>query len=118
MKINREQLTPYKTKDASEIRELLHPDNSTITNQSLAEAVIKPGQTTEAHSHKLTEEVYYVLEGEGKMYLANDDFLVAAGDSILIKPGQIHYIKNTGACNLRLLCCCSPAYNHEDTFLA
>jgi len=117
MKVKREQLTPYKTKDGSEIRELLHPNNTAIKNQSLAEAVITPGQMTDAHSHKLTEEIYYILEGKGQMYLANDDFFVEQGDSILIKPGQTHCIKNIGESELRLLCCCSPAYSHEDTFL-
>jgi len=117
MKINRNQITAYKTKDGSDIRELLHPSHTAIKNQSLAEAVISTGQITEAHSHKLTEEIYYILEGKGQMFLGNDDFFVETGDSILIKPGQKHCIKNTGNSELRLLCCCSPAYSHEDTFL-
>jgi len=117
MKISRHDVASYTTKDSSEIRELLHPNNSSAVNQSLAEASISSGQTTAAHFHKTTEEIYYILEGSGKMFLDGRTFAVTRGDSILIKPGQTHCIENTGDEELRLLCCCSPAYQHEDTFL-
>jgi hypothetical protein len=37
------EVTPYITKDGSEIRELLHPDQHAVRHQSLAEAVIPAG---------------------------------------------------------------------------
>ena len=43
---------------------------------------------------------------------------VGPGDAIAIPPGQIHQITNTGSGLLRFLCCCAPAYEHEDTILA
>ncbi len=41
----------------------------------------------------------------------------APGDTVVIPPGLRHKLWNTGAEPLRLLCCCSPAYSHEDTVL-
>jgi mannose-6-phosphate isomerase-like protein (cupin superfamily) len=43
---------------------------------------------------------------------------VGPGDAIAIPPGAVHTIENTGGESLRFLCCCAPAYEHEDTVLA
>ena len=52
------------------------------------------------------------------MRLDNEEFAVRAGDTVCIAPGQWHSLYNTGTSELRLLCCCSPAYSHTDTELA
>ncbi len=117
MKIHRNQVSSYITKDSSEIRELLHPEKNPVKNQSLAEAIVYPQQTTSAHFHKNTEEIYFILEGTGEMRLGDRHFTVERNDSVLISPGQVHCIKNIGDSELRFLCCCSPAYDHTDTFL-
>ena len=115
--VNRNQVKLFITKDASEIREILAPRNSSIRNQSLAEAKLAPGQITEEHYHPHSEEIYYILRGRGKMWLENDSREVKAGDGIAIPPGKRHKIENTGEASLVLLCCCAPAYTHEDTIL-
>ena len=70
--INLEEVPAFITKDGSEIRELLAHRNSTIRNQSLAEARLKPGASTEPHYHPKTEEVYYILHGTGQMQIENE----------------------------------------------
>jgi len=110
-------ITPYITRDGSEIRELMHPDSHGNQLQSLAEAIIKPGETTLLHHHIKSEELYYILQGEGEMQLGNDTLQVKAGDSICIPPITRHNIKNTGNLDLKMLCCCSPAYSHSDTLI-
>lgn len=119
MKSSRNQISPYDTKDGSLIRELIHPQRDPgARHQSLAEAEVSPGATTRLHRHLKTEEIYHILSGEGLMTLAESRFSVAPGDSILIPPGTWHCITNTGTAPLRLLCCCSPPYSHEDTVLS
>lgn len=117
MKTSRHQISAYRTKDGSEIRELLHPEQHGGKNQSLAEATVLSGQTTQKHFHKQTEEIYFILEGSGQMFLGDEVFEVRAGDSVLINPGTTHCIQNNAPEILRFLCCCSPAYQHNDTFL-
>jgi mannose-6-phosphate isomerase-like protein (cupin superfamily) len=107
----------FITKDGSEIRELLAHRNSCIRKQSLAEARLAPGLTTAAHHHPQTEEIYFILEGEGRMYLGDEARDVGPGDAIAIPPGMVHWISNTGDTPLRLLCCCAPGYEHDDTVL-
>ncbi|HTG44293.1 MAG TPA: hypothetical protein VK633_07145 [Verrucomicrobiae bacterium] len=46
---NLDSVGPFMTKDGSEIRELLAHRNSVIANQSLAEARLAPGASTQEH---------------------------------------------------------------------
>ncbi len=117
MKTQYADIVAYVTKDGSEIRELLHPDHHGARNLSLAEATVLPGNRTQLHRHHVTEEIYHVTAGRGRMTLENDAFEVCGGDSILIPPGTPHCIEAIGSEPLRILCCCTPAYSHEDTEL-
>jgi mannose-6-phosphate isomerase-like protein (cupin superfamily) len=108
---------PYITRDGSTIRELLHPDKHGNSAQSLAEARIAPGNSTLLHRHHQSEELYHITGGEGVMILGDKRFPIKVGDSVCIPPGTPHRVKNTGADELVILCCCAPAYRHEDTEL-
>lgn len=111
------QIAPFTTKDRSEIRELLAHRNSCIRHQSLAEARIQPGASTQEHYHIKTEEIYYITHGTGRIRIESELRDVCPGDAIAIPPGKKHKIWNTGTEILRLLCCCAPAYEHEDTVI-
>jgi mannose-6-phosphate isomerase-like protein (cupin superfamily) len=110
-----EQAEPFTTADGSTIRELLGLPTAPVRNQSLAEATLAPGQSTERHHHAEAEEIYYVVEGAGEMELDGDRRPVTVGDAVLIPPGARHQIRADGS-GLRFVCCCAPAYRHEDTF--
>ena len=117
MKTRYADLLAYVTKDGSEIRELMHPAVHGNRNQSLAEAIVRPGQRTLMHRHLQSEELYHVTAGEGVMALDGRTFSIACGDTILIPPDTPHCVQATGAQPLRILCCSSPPYTHEDTSL-
>jgi len=110
-------IVPYLTKDGSEIRELMHPAVHGNRRQSLAEAIVPPGAATRLHRHRASEELYWFAAGEGVMVLGEECFPVAAGDTVCIPPGTPHRVSNTGAGELKMLCCCAPAYSHDDTEL-
>jgi mannose-6-phosphate isomerase-like protein (cupin superfamily) len=114
---NIDRVPAFTTKDGSEIRELLAHRNSAIRNQSLAEARLKLGAATTPHYHPRCEEIYYILVGEGAMRIEAETREVSPGDAIAIPPGQIHQIRNTGAVELKFLCCCAPGYEDGDTVL-
>ena len=114
---NLKNLTPFITKDGSEIRELLAHRNSVIRNQSLAEAHLPAGTSTQEHYHVKTEEIYYITHGAGRIRIAGETRDVKVGDAIAILPGCKHKLWNTGSKPLRLLCCCAPAYEHDDAVI-
>jgi len=103
--------TPFTTKDGSTIRELHHSEV-----QSLAEATLPAGKSTQRHYHRRSEEIYFLLEGEGTLELDGESRRVAPGDAILIPPGAWHEI--SALTDLRFLCCCAPPYSHDDTYFA
>lgn len=111
------QVPAFTTKDGSEIRELLAHRNSAIRQQSLAEARLPAGASTTPHFHPQTEEIYYILVGQGRMRIMDEVCDVGPGDAIAIPPGLVHQITNTGRDTLTFLCCCAPGYEHADTVL-
>lgn len=115
MKISKNNIQAYLTKDGSLIRELMHPDMNGSINLSFAEAEIEPGQATDLHRHVLSEEIYHVSRGEGMMTLGTERFTIQRGDTICIHPGTSHRVVNSGNEPLQILCCCAPPYSHSDT---
>jgi len=114
---NLADMTPFISKDGSEIRELLAYRNSGVRNQSLAEARIPADGSTQEHYHPRAEEIYFITAGTGRMRIEGELREVKAGDAIAIPPGKKHKLWNTGVDTLRLLCCCAPAYEHSDTII-
>lgn len=117
MKTSYATIPAYATRDGSEIRELMHPSVHGNRAQSLAEALVAPGQTTALHRHHRSEELYHITTGRGRMTLGDQRFDVGPGDTVCIPPGTSHCIENLGTGPLRILCCCAPPYAHEDTEL-
>ncbi len=114
---NLKDAPPFITKDGSEIRELLAHRNSAIRNQSLAEARLPVGTSTQEHYHRRTEEIYYITRGTGQIRIEGELRDVKPGDATAIPPGHRHKLWNTGSETLHLLCCCSPPYEDSDTIV-
>ena len=81
MKTAYQTIAPFITKDGSEIRELMHPAIHGDLAQSLAEAIIHPGEKTQLHFHRMSEELYHVTQGAGLMTLGAENFAIAVGDT-------------------------------------
>ncbi len=105
----------FVTADGSTIRELFGLPTGGVEHQSLAEATLAPGQATQRHYHRASEEIYFVLDGEGELELDGERRRVGAGEAVAIPPGAWHELRAEGDRPLRILCCCAPPYRHEDT---
>ncbi len=57
----------------------------------------------ERHAHKVQEQVYHVLEGEGLMEIDGDRRVVRRHDVIFLPPGVAHSIENTGLGDLTFI---------------
>ena len=114
---NLEHVESFVTLDGSEIRELAGPAGGSAVNQSLAEATVPVGGETAEHFHRVSEEIYFFTHGRGRLRVCEEVRDVEPGDTVVIAPGLRHKFWNSGPGPLRLLCCCAPAYSHEDTVL-
>jgi mannose-6-phosphate isomerase-like protein (cupin superfamily) len=112
-----EDADAFVTLDGSTIRELAGAVSLPAVNQSLAEATIPVGGATDEHYHRVSEELYYVTAGRGHLRVGDEYRDVRAGECIVIAPGAVHKLTNTGDQPLTLLCCCAPAYSDADTVL-
>lgn len=65
------------------------------------------------HYHDHTEEVYYILEGEGIIELDGELHTLTPGTAILIPPGVRH--RSWG--DFRTMVITSPAFDPEDEVL-
>lgn len=101
---------PFVTKDGSTIREYVHTGR-----QSLAEASLEAGRSTQRHYHVASEEIYLIVEGSGVLEVDGERRDVGPGDAVLIPPRAWHEL-TADTSGVRLLCCCVPAYSDDDTF--
>ena len=66
------------------------------------------------HYHRETTEVYYILEGQGKMELNDDVIDVEPGLVIYIAPYTAHRLLSEEG--VKTIVFCVPAYRAEDEF--
>jgi quercetin dioxygenase-like cupin family protein len=67
------------------------------------------GGFTPVNQHSMAHEVFYVLSGEGEAQTSNGVISLKAGSTLLLKPGNVHAVKNTGT--TRLYCLTSMVPN-------
>ena len=60
------------------------------------------------HTHKVQEQVYHVLDGEGMMEMDGKRQVVRKHDVIYIPPGVEHGIANTGLTDLTFVVATTP----------
>jgi mannose-6-phosphate isomerase-like protein (cupin superfamily) len=67
-------------------------DNTTLKNLVVSSTRLQPRKSTSGHKHEGQEEVYYFIEGTGKMELDDNTIKVQPGDVVLIEDGVFHRV--------------------------
>ena len=71
-------------------------------------SMYQPMAHVKLHRHKVQEQVYHVIEGEGLMEIDGGKHVVRKHDFIFLPPGVDHSISNTGLVDLVFLVVTSP----------
>ena len=73
-------------------------DRSQATASEVFIVVISPGGAPPLHQHDDTEQIFYVLEGRGRLEIGaeSEEFLVEPGDVVRIPPATLHRIHCLG----------------------
>jgi oxalate decarboxylase/phosphoglucose isomerase-like protein (cupin superfamily) len=90
-------------------------DNKTLNNLVLSSTKLYRDQSTRGHRHPGQEEVYFFVQGFGKMIVGEEDsepFTVNPGDIVLIPDGAFHRVINDGEMNLIFNCVFDGKRNH------
>lgn len=90
-------------------------DNKTLKNLVLSSTKLYTGKSTRGHRHAGQEEVYFFIQGHGKMIVGDEDsepFAVGPGNIVLIPDGAFHRVINDGDSNLVFNCVFDGKRNH------
>src|SRR5437773_1771056 len=74
--------------------DLINPSNSPASQISLATIYIEPRKTSTPHYHKVTEEIYYFIQGNGRVFIDKSIYHVGPGSAIYIPVQKLHYVVN------------------------
>jgi quercetin dioxygenase-like cupin family protein len=87
---------------------LVGPENSGSKQIDFRISRYAPRAYVQEHAHKVQEQVYYVLEGEGLLTLGREKHLMRPHDYVYVPPGVRHSFTNTGTSGLVFLVVTSP----------
>jgi len=92
-------------------------DRSQTTVSEVFIVVLEYGEAPPPHKHDDTEQVFYILEGEGTLTIGEEQqtFQVKPGNVVLIPPSTMHYIVAQNGKSMRYLAVdCFLAERHVD----
>ncbi|CAN5611064.1 MAG: cupin domain-containing protein [Pyrinomonadaceae bacterium] len=69
---------------------------------------LEPNQTQGLHSHQGADKLYFVLEGEGKFTIGNEERTAIAGALVVAPAGIAHGVTNMSGARLSLLVAIAP----------
>lgn len=87
---------------------LVHPETTGSRHVDHRISTYQPRAYVAPHKHKVQEQVYHVLEGEGLMELGDKRQVVRKHDVIFIPPGIEHALYNTGLVPLTFIVVTTP----------
>ncbi len=74
---------------------------------------IEPGGKQHVHKHE-PEQVYFIIDGIGKMTVGNEHQIVNSDDCIFIPSNEPHSLENIGESKLRYFSAASPSFTKEE----
>ena len=94
--------------------QLLSPHNSKSTRVTITKVTVSPGTSQPRHSHASSEQIWYVLSGDGVLLLADGERRpICAGDVVRFGDGDVHGLENDGAQTFEYLSVTSPPINFD-----
>lgn len=107
MKIIKRQSLETINDVCGKIQEMCHTDNMSL-------AYVTVTGKSKPHMHKNTEEIYFIIKGEGILTIDGEKRKVEKDDAIAIPKNKFHSIEKTSAESLELLAITNPRYNPDD----
>jgi mannose-6-phosphate isomerase-like protein (cupin superfamily) len=92
---------------------LVGPANSGSKRIDFRISRYAPNAYVAEHVHKVQEQVYYVLEGEGMLTLDDESRLMRPHDYVYVPAGVRHSFTNTGLAGLVFIVVTTPAEDDE-----
>lgn len=109
--LSKDNVAPHNSQHGEVIYELIGRAVGEPTERhSLAYVVIPPGKSSLLHFHPEAEESYYIIHGQARMQVGEEEIELVAGQTVLIPARKVHQIINAGELDLEFLAFCVPAW--------
>jgi quercetin dioxygenase-like cupin family protein len=95
-------------------KELAGPSTTGSSRVDFRISHYAPMAYVQEHVHKVQEQVYYVLDGEGILTLDDERHLMRRHDYVYVPPGVRHSFTNNGTEGLVFLVITTPADDEEE----
>ena len=99
----------------------MNPDNSKSNRVTITEVHLEVGASHPRHTHESSEQIWYTVQGHGKLLLENDTVMpFCAGDVVRFADNDVHGLLNDGEIEFIYISVTSPpinfgyAYNKEN----
>ena len=114
MRVLRTRTAPrYKRAEGITSYLLASPKTSGAKQLTATCVEIHPGGRQRVHSHD-PEQVYFILEGRGRMTVGRETEEVGAGDCVFIPSRVPHGLENTGSESLKYFSAAAPSFALDD----
>ena len=97
------KITQFMGKDAALPNVDGFPDDFDSGLHFLHELVLDPGTVIGEHTHENEEEIYFMVEGTGRMTVDGEVVDMKAGDAVLTKSMSTHSFVATGDSPVKLV---------------
>ena len=98
----------------SKIKQYFDPKNtSNGIKFSITQCILDPGKKSKKHKLR-SSEIYYILDGCGKLRIQEKIFNLEKDDSVFVPSNSEQFIENTGTSDLKFLCIVDPAWQIQD----
>lgn len=92
---------------------LVRPENCGARRIDFRISSYQPMAYVAEHVHKVQEQIYHVLEGEGMLTLDDERMLMRRHDFVFVPPGVRHSFTNNGLEPLVFLVITTPADDED-----
>ena len=90
-------------------RQLINPENSKSERVTITEVHLEVGAIQPRHKHDSSEQIWYAIQGTGKLLLADDkEMIFTAGDVVRFADNDIHGLLNDGETEFVYISVTSP----------
>ncbi len=89
-------ITQFLGKDAALPQVTGFPDDFESSLHFIHELILEPGAKIGQHTHKGSEEVYFVVSGKGVMTVDGEEVAMTEGDAVLTGNNSTHSFVVTG----------------------
>lgn len=99
-------------------KQLLNIENSKSERVTLTEVHVSPGASQPRHLHETSEQIWYAINGNGKLLLDNEkEIEFSIGDVVRFADGEIHGVRNDSYQEFVYISITSPPVNFRIAYL-